>query len=561
MKSMNNAKREGAGGSGSSSVENKNPEDPEMFTCSFCGASFATPDRLHAHMVEKHPVQRYLQDVASSVDSGFLAVARAYDPKGVIAAVTPDKATVDYLLADIAKAHPKEKEAVEPFTPAKVYAEKKKRAEDVEGWARGRVVAEGLLANIPFVDADVVVSGYEGTPTISADMQQATSVFLSRYQFGQAPYIQRYWQQIYTPFLPGYADMISVYMREGYMAEKWVEIPQEFVNFIRELGFSEFWAYRLWGKHWVLPGVSHLYEMFHKKIIDYNTMAGMLKYHDFEPVWRARLIENAYQMIPRVDLRRGYVWGLISEAELQERYEKLGYGPGDAAIMKNIAKRFGLSAYYSRLLTVACQAFRRGQLEGPAFQEILEDVGLPEDAQDLILEAEMLAREIGAVEPGEEPRTLTASQVCATYTKGFLSLSAAKKRLLDLGYLEDDADLLLALATPKPEAEAPATEIVSAASLLYREGWMDPAEYAGWLRKARLSEEEIAVVKDAQDLRYRLDYARELLALSKEEYRKDIITLDEFYMYLLRFGCQPERAAAIVALEEARKIPKPKLGA
>jgi len=355
--------------------------------------------------------------------------------------------------------------------------------------------------------------------------------------------------------------MISVYVREGYMAEKWVEIPPEFATYMKELGYSEEWTKRLWGQHWVLPGVSLLYEMFHKKIIDYETLTAMLKYHDFEPVWRDRLIANAYALIPRVDLRRGYAWGLISGDQLQERYEKLGFSPDDATSMTGIAKRYGLSAYYSRLLSVAAATFRKGQLSGQDFQHMMEVCGLPGEAQDLLLRAESMARNAAVTQPGEEPRILSASQVCAAYTKGLLSPSAAKERLVDMGFLEGDADLLLDLAAPKPQAEAPSTEIVSAASLLYRNGWMSPAEFEGWLRKARLTDEEIAVTKDAQDLRYWLDYASDLLALWKQMYAKDLITLDEFYDNLLRWGCQPDRAWAIASLEETRKIPKPKLGA
>ena len=114
------------------------------------------------------------------------------------------------------------------------------------------------------------------------------------------------------------------------------------------------------------------------------------------------------------------------------------------------------------------------------------------------------------------------------------------------------------MATPKPEPEAVAREIVSAASLLYREGWMSLGEFEGWLHKAGLSHEEIMVTKEAQDLRYRLDYARELLAVSREHFRKDLITAGDYYLDLLAFGCRPERAAALVALEEARRLPKPR---
>jgi len=438
--------------------------------------------------------------------------------------------------------------------------------ESLEDWARkghsdsvsawlASIAAES--ASLGFVD--ISVCGYLSLPMTRAYFDLITEIAKAEWEIGRIPYLQRYWNREYTPQIPGYQDMISIYVREGYLAEKWVEIPEEFASFMKELGYSEDWTKRLWGQHWVLPSVGLLYEMFHKKIIDRPTMVQMLKYHDFEPVWRGRLIENAWSLIPRVDLRRGYAWGIISSEQLQERYEKLGFNPEDARSMTGIAKRYGLTAYYSRLLSVASATFRKGQLSGQDFQRIMEVCGLPWEAQDLLLRAESMARDAAVTELGEEPRTLSASQICAAYTKGLLSLSAAREQLLGMGYLEGDADLLLALAAPKPASEAPTTEIVSAASLLYKNGWMSPEEFTGWLRKARLTDEEIAVVKDAQDLRYWFDYASDLLALWKQMYAKDIISLDEFYQSLVRWGCQPDRAWAIVSLEETRKIPKPRV--
>jgi len=448
--------------------------------------------------------------------------------------------------------------AASPLTPDE--ANKRAATWELEADLAYMAVANTLIAceAASFGQVDMTLMSLLDIPTLRVWLGTAERIAQARDEASLLIPLRRHFLSRHTPMLPPYQDMISTYVREGYLPEKWVEIPEEFTAFMKELGYSEDWSKRLWGQHWVLPGVTLLYEMFHKKIIDYKTMVQMLKYHDFEPVWRDRLIANAWALIPRVDLRRGYAWGMISGDQLQDRYERLGFAAADATIMTGIAKRYGLTTYYSRLLTVAAATFRKGQLSGPDFQNIMEVCGLPREAQDLLLDAETMARAAAVTQPGEEPRTLSAAQICTAYAKGLLSLSAAKIRLLDLGFLEGDADLLLALAAPKPASEAPATEIVSAASLLYRNGWMSSEEFTTWLRKANLTLEEIAVVKDAQDLRYWLDYASDLLALWKQMYAKDVITEDEFYTNLLTWGCQPERAWPIVSLETTRKIPKPR---
>jgi len=424
--------------------------------------------------------------------------------------------------------------------------------------------------------------------------------------------------------LPGYADIISVYMREGYLPEKWVEIPDEFITYMGQLGYSSDWAARLWGKHWVLPGVDLLYDMFHKKIIDYDTMAKMLKYHDFEPVWRDRLIANAYNMIPRVDLRRAYRYNMLSAEQLQERYEWLGFKTEDAQIMSGVALRSSLDRYYTRLETVARAAFRKGKLSEGAFKSILKIINTPEEAIPIIFAAERLATAVDVREVTEEPRTLTASQILSlykqeilshdqalsrleamefsvedaglllslyapvppapppktvedrraellrgprilspsevlkAYSTGLINREDASTKLLGMGYTAEDVSFLLSLSEPRPEPMEVNRELISAAATLYREGFMTQPIFEGYLRKAGLSESDISRKVDAEELRYRYDYLKDLVALAKTAYEKDVYTREELEGYLLYYGMQLDRVQAISSLEELKKLPKPK---
>jgi len=277
----------------------------------------------------------------------------------------------------------------------------------------------------------------------------ATAIREQRLETGFIPLYRRALNRQYTPLLPNYQDMISIYMREGYMSEKWVEIPEGFIDFLKQLGYSSEWAKQLWGKHWVLPGVELLYDMYAKEIITHDILIQMLRYHDFEPVWRQRLLDNAYAMIPRVDLRRAYRYGYLPAAGLAQRYRWLRYKPEDAEIMAGIAQRQFLDRYY--------------------------------------------------------------------------------------------------------------TQIETAARSLFKEGLMDEGEFRGWLRKSGLPEEGIDLAVDAENLAYRLDYAKDLINMATEAYRKDVYTEEEFYAALLSYGLLPERVQALTAIERLRKLPKPKV--
>jgi hypothetical protein len=172
--------------------------------------------------------------------------------------------------------------------------------------------------------------------------------------------------------------------------------------------------------------------------------------------------------------------------------------------------------------------------------------------------AEDLAKSADVREPAEEPPTLTVSQILSLYGSRKMSREVASDRLRAKGYSEDDLSFLLSLSEPKPEPVEVNRELITSASQLYREGFMSKEEFAGYLRKAGLSPSEIDMKIASEDLRYRYDYLKDLVALAKEAYKKDVYTQEELEGYLLYYGMQYERVKALSALEQLRKLPKPK---
>jgi hypothetical protein len=499
----------------------------------------------------KSALQKASAILALSGEDKITAIQEVLKQSSILGKIVADR-------LEIVKLQMRITEPPAPPSPEEVIKEKRELQNLTEKYFIDLANQSGVLGLIPWFDFDRWLTSYSQAPSVRARLQIVENLFMAAYNYGQEPLIKRYYSRLYQPYLPPYQDIISIYMKEGYMPEKWVEIPEEFICYLKELGYSPEWAKRLWGKHWVLPSVDLLYEMFWKKIISYDDMVKMLKYHDFEPVWRERLIQNAYRAIPRVDLRRAYRYGITDITSLTERYEWLGFKPEDAAKMASIAVRESLEHYYTRLEQVARQAYRKGLLDREGFTAILRQINTPEPAIALALEAEDLARAAKVREPAEEPPTLTVSQILSLYGSRKVSREFASERLRILGYSSEDISLLLSLYEPKPEPAEVNRELVSAASQLYREGFMGKDEFAAYLRKAGLSEREIEIKIEAEDLRYRYDYLKDLVALAKEAYKKDVYTSEELEGYLLYYGMQFERVKAISALEQLRKMPKPK---
>lgn len=300
--------------------------------------------------------------------------------------------------------------------------------------------------------------------------------------------------------IPGPGDLIRFYVREAYLPEMQAEVPDAFLTDMAKQGYGPGYTKLFWGAHWVLVPLTQLYEMFHRGIITYEQLTAQLKYHDYTLEWRDRLIQVAYNLLPRVDVRRAYAFGEISAPDLTDYYGKLGYSPEDRVLMANIARRMALSPAYTRYASVGARAFRQGQINAEAFRGILESCNFPEEYVALMVRAEELARAGGTTEVGEEPRILTPSQVLSAYGKSVISLEVASARLSAQGFDAESSRILLAMYTPRPPAEEPQTILGTAVRGAYRRGAIPEAEARALLEGARYPPDVINLIITAEDL-------------------------------------------------------------
>lgn len=420
-------------------------------------------------------------------------------------------------------------------TPDAAYTVAEKVGSEADAAWSANMIDTAVYESLGLGLVDMPANHLWSWPLLRAKLSMGEEKATAEWREGVYPFLRRYWLKEYTPLLPGYADMIGVYVREGYLAEKWVEIPAEFATYMKELGYSDFWTKRLWGKHWVLPGVELLYDMFHKKIIDYDTLALMLKFHDFEPVWRDRLIKNAYALIPRVDLRRAYMYRISGYEDLVEPYEKLGYSPEDAATMDTIAKRFALTRYYTRLETVARAAFRKGKLTEAELREILVKVNTPEAAISLIIEAEAMARAGAVRDVAEEPSIPGRTDMRWLVEWGLIGLPDLTG-LLEADGMDPEWAPWVAEAWILNQLRDELGKVRGVYEDLLEEGFISKPDFEAALYSLHFAPHVVdALVRwaDAKlDLDEKLELAKEYETLAKEE----IITVDAYGQALRKLG-------------------------
>jgi hypothetical protein len=296
-------------------------------------------------------------------------------------------------------------------------------------------------------------------------------------------------------FIPPPSDLIRMAVREAFspqIIEKFKmheDFPEEFKKWAAKQGINEFWAKAYWAAHWDLPSITQGFEMFHRDVITREELELLLRAQDVMPFWRDKLLQISYNPVTRIDILRMYQLGVIDRNEVERRFRHLGYSPEDAKILAEYtirlaaqrekdlsrqdmeelleagviteeeAKQFLLRAGYTE--EIANLAIERTKLKIAQKQmqdeiEILRERYLNRQItlQDVAAELQRLGARGTMVDrilaqfqrdKAKRRRTFTPAQIEKLLKKGMIDSNEAIDRLIDYGYLEDDAAMLVEL--------------------------------------------------------------------------------------------------------------------
>jgi len=405
---------------------------------------------------------------------------------------------------------------------------------------------------------DVTLTEAWNYPNTAAAMKVATEFASMPLLEGLGPAYKRYILKNYQPNIPMYQDLIEIYVREGYLESHWVELPAEMVNNFKELGYSEYWTQRLWGKHWVYPSPTQLYEMMHRTAGDFpeigvtsDVLRNMLKLHDFEPMWRMPLEAISWNTWRIYDIRTGWEMDLLNDDALVNRLIDTGYEPKDAELLANIQKMFVLRSEIDGLLTESDTDFMSGwisedQLKAdygatPYNPSIIEmriskaklrqertdkadlkaalinryvkgDLSEAEFANELSrlgIQQNRIAIEVTKAnatklktvkeETTVTNKALTESTYSRSYRLGLIPETEYRSKLAALKYSTEDIDLLVSLNTPeKPAPEEMLTLTLGELKAAFRVGVLTENELAAELDYRHYSPEDIKIIIETE---------------------------------------------------------------
>lgn len=195
------------------------------------------------------------------------------------------------------------------------------------------------------------------------------------------------WLKVYE-FFPSPQDLIRFAVREVFTPEivekyrMYEDLPPQYLELAKQVGIPEEIAKWYWYAHWDLPSLTMGFEMFRRKIIDAEELKTLMRTLDIMPAWRDKLLQLAYEIPTRVDVRRMYEMGVIDRNKVKEYYEKMGYTPEDAEILTQWTEIEYASE--DRTLTVKqiLELYELGEFTREEAIEQLRKLGYPPDVAE-----------------------------------------------------------------------------------------------------------------------------------------------------------------------------------
>ena len=243
-------------------------------------------------------------------------------------------------------------------------------------------------------------------------------------------------------YIPTPADLIRMAVKEAFSPEvaerfgQYEDFPEEFAEWARKIGISEEWAKRYWAAHWDLPSLSAGYEMLHRGIIDEDTLKLLMRSQDIMPFWRDKLIQLSYEVYTRVDVRRMYEEGVLTEEEVKRAYMDLGYDEEKAEKLTEWTVKQATSEDRKLSRSIIEGLYKRNLLSEDEAVNALVDIGYREEyARLLIAKAEY--------DKQKKVKDRIVTAVRKLYLNGQIDENEAIEKLSEVNLLASEIDMLI----------------------------------------------------------------------------------------------------------------------
>ena len=173
------------------------------------------------------------------------------------------------------------------------------------------------------------------------------------------------------------------------------EFPSEQIPWLEAQGISKEWAMKYWISHWNQPSLEMGFEMLHRGVINREELDMLFRIVEIPRFWRDKLMAITYNPYTRVDVRRMHELGVISDQELVQAYQDIGYDQEKALKMAEFTIRYNAEGNSEITRSAILTSYHDDLISRQEAKELLTSQDLSEDAAEyyLILEDYKITQE------------------------------------------------------------------------------------------------------------------------------------------------------------------------
>jgi len=161
--------------------------------------------------------------------------------------------------------------------------------------------------------------------------------------------------------------------------------PTDILPYAEKAGMSEEVLRWNWRAHWQLPSPQMAYEMLHRRIISESDLRDLLKAADWAPGYIDALIGISYNPLTRVDARRMWESGVLTDDGFYDAMKDLGYNDKNASLYLDWVKTRVEDPEKDLTKAVMMNGYKWGLIDYVAIISYLESFGYSKEESELIV--------------------------------------------------------------------------------------------------------------------------------------------------------------------------------
>lgn len=235
-----------------------------------------------------------------------------------------------------------------------------------------------------------------------------------------------------TEYFPTPSDLVQFAVREVYNPEirkKFgmdEDISDIYLKEAAKTGMTPEHAKNFWAAHWQLPSIYQGFEMLHRRVIDEKELDQLMTAQDVMPFWREKLKKISYSPLTRVDVRRMWRFGVITDyQELVNSYRDIGYDTEKANRMAEFTVRYESDEMAGLTRSTVIGAYKDGIITREELTQYFSGFGYTERVIEFWISVADYEKTIENVKKIKD-------DIINRYLLGDIKLEGVRKELLEM---------------------------------------------------------------------------------------------------------------------------------